>query len=51
MEKKHSKRLALNRETVRELLSGEIRRVVGGDGSQAADSCGVPCGRLHIPSG
>jgi hypothetical protein len=54
MEKKRPKRLALNRETVRELHSGETRRVAGGDGedgSQAADSCVGLCGRIHIPGG
>jgi hypothetical protein len=54
MEKKRLKRLALNREMMRELRSVETRQVAGGDdggGSQAADSCVVLCSRIHIPGG
>jgi hypothetical protein len=54
MEKKRPKRLALNRETTRELRRTDTRWVVGGDGdggSQVADSCVVLCSRVHIPGG
>jgi len=53
MERKRLKKLALNREILRELSIEETRRVIGGDGggSVAEESCVDDCARIFIPVG